>query len=60
MLRDSKRKLLATGFKDLANLVAASLVFGQFFTEIKFDVGIMVFGAAVAVLFYVIALLWQP
>ena len=47
---------LADKLADLANIIAASLVFGQFLLEEKFSIFIFITGILLTFIFYLIAL----
>lgn len=52
----SSRKLFAKGLIDLANLVAAALIFGQFVSDRKIDLNTILLGVTITIIFYLWAL----
>jgi hypothetical protein len=50
----SQRKLIAHGFVDLANLIAAALVFGQFVSRSSFHGYVFAVGLFLTVILYLV------
>lgn len=51
-MNQEQRKLFAKGLVDLANLVAAAMVFGQFVSDSPVDFSTAAVGVIIALVFY--------
>ncbi|MFH1712745.1 MAG: hypothetical protein ABH896_00965 [Candidatus Jacksonbacteria bacterium] len=55
-----KRKILSEKITDLSNIIAGAMIFGQFLADDKFNLTILIWGAVLTIIGYLVALKLYP